>query len=86
MSKLTAEGGLSLQQEENRANYCNLVKGLAEQHHKSFDVNSIEDKLKKFKFAGKAQEGDKGKDMNWFSKVGNDKKSVAERIEEAKNR
>jgi hypothetical protein len=54
MSKLTTEGGLSLQQEENRANYANLVKGLAEEHSKSFDVNSIEEKLKKFKFAGKA--------------------------------
>lgn len=77
MSKLTTEGGLTMKQEENRANYASLVKGLAEQQSKSFDLNSIDEKLKRFKFASKAQEGDKGKDMNWFSKVNSEKRSVA---------
>ena len=30
MSKLNAEGGLTMKQEENRAGYLNLVQGLVE--------------------------------------------------------
>lgn len=41
MSKLAAEGGLTMKQEENRANYANLVKGIAEEQNIGFDPNSI---------------------------------------------
>ena len=66
MSKLTNGEGLSLKQEEARANYTNMCQSIAAQ---SFDINSIEEKIKKFKFAGKTETNDTSKDVNWFQKL-----------------
>ena len=73
LSKINAETGLTIKQEENRANYNNLIENFVRPEMKltTFDPNSIEEKIKNLKFANK-NGGDGSsikKDPNWFKNM-----------------
>lgn len=74
LSKINAENGLSMKQEENRANYNNLIESFVKPEMQIFlDPYSIEERMKKLKFASKTAP-DAKKDPNWFKNMNKGRK------------